>query len=196
MVHHMLTFLRELDHYPLDFHSDKDEIKQRLITRGKKMLDMQGLNYSCYTGIALHSGDSDCISKHNVEGRVLIDVVGYNKFHLAQGKRENKNPETERNYAAERRRRRRRQIQEDSDDEDAAERKLKSSRKRLSEKEQARNREEMLKNEDDLGFMSGMVGGYALKNKLWGTLLDTHRDVEIQFTNSPQFNSTLKTSPL
>ncbi|KAF5582378.1 mei2-like protein [Fusarium pseudoanthophilum] len=31
----------------------------------------------------------------NVECRVLVDVVGFNKYHLAQGKRENKDPEIE-----------------------------------------------------------------------------------------------------
>jgi hypothetical protein len=39
--------------------------------------------------------------------------------------------------------------------------------KRLSEEEQKKNREEMLARPDDLIFLSPMLTGYALKNKLW-----------------------------
>lgn len=161
--------INELRHYPFDFHADKDRIMKRLVARGKKVLDLQGLNYCSYNGIAIHDGDKQCLEKHNVEGRVLIDVVGYNKYHLALGKRENKDPETERNQ----RTRRRRNVEPDDG---PAEDKVdvnKSLKKRLSEKEQEKNRVEMLEKEEELGFMSEMIGGYALKNKLWGKSTST-----------------------
>ncbi|CAM1507520.1 Fc.00g071610.m01.CDS01 [Cosmosporella sp. VM-42] len=159
--------IRELRHYPFEFHSERDIIMKRLISRGKKVLDLQGLQYRCYNGIALHDGEKQCLEKHNVEGRVLIDVVGYNKYHLALGKRENKDPETERNQV---RRARRRRPNDDDDDLNDAETKTegnKSQKKRLTEKEQLKNTMEMMEREEDLGFMSDMIGGYALKNKLW-----------------------------
>lgn len=39
--------------------------------------------------------------------------------------------------------------------------------KRLNEKEQQENRSQMLKREDDLIYVSPMVQGFDLKNKLW-----------------------------
>lgn len=39
--------------------------------------------------------------------------------------------------------------------------------KRLNDEEQQKNKEAMLANEDDLIFMSPLIDGYALKNKLW-----------------------------
>lgn len=167
--------IKRLEHYPIDFHAEKDDLMKRLISRGKKMLDLQGLQYSCYNGLAIHQG-GECAARHNVEGRILVDVVGYNKFHLTQGKRENKNPETERNIASNRRRHHRMRRMpmdedEDSDDEKAIEGHS-GPGSRLTEKEQARNKKDMLSREEELGFMSGLVGGYALKNKLWSTSIE------------------------
>jgi hypothetical protein len=39
--------------------------------------------------------------------------------------------------------------------------------KRLSEDEQKKNKDEMLARVDDLIYLSPMLVGYALKNKLW-----------------------------
>jgi len=39
--------------------------------------------------------------------------------------------------------------------------------KRLDGHEQQKNKEAMLAKEDDLVFMSPLIDGYALKNKLW-----------------------------
>jgi hypothetical protein len=39
--------------------------------------------------------------------------------------------------------------------------------KRLTEEEQKKNRDELLARKDDLIFISPMLMGYALKNKLW-----------------------------
>jgi hypothetical protein len=142
-------------------HLDRDAIKDRLMTRGRKVLDLQGLTYCSYNGIALHPGERS-VEKHNVECRILVDVVGYNKFQLAEGKRENQDPEIE---VVDVSRRRRRQ--------DLAETKRegkhpKTQQKRLNVEEQASNREELLQEPGELAFMSELIGGYALKNKLWG----------------------------
>ncbi|KAF5624739.1 mei2-like protein [Fusarium tjaetaba] len=48
-------------------------------------------NFTLFTSSPTHWGR---LAK-NVECRVLVDVVGFNKYHLAQGKRENKDPEIE-----------------------------------------------------------------------------------------------------
>ncbi|KAM0343402.1 hypothetical protein ACHAPU_008582 [Fusarium lateritium] len=152
--------VRDLRHYPFGMHPDKDAIESRLTARGKKVLDLQGLTYYSYNGIALHPGDGG-IEKHNVECRVLVDVVGYNKYHLAQGKRENKDPEIE---VVDVSRRRRRQDLVESKREGKH---SKSQQKRLNEEDQAKNSEALLQKSCELAFMSELIGGYALKNKLW-----------------------------
>ncbi|CVL10632.1 related to TOB3 (member of AAA-ATPase family) [Fusarium proliferatum] len=152
--------IRELRHYPFEMHPEKDAIEQRLVSRGRKVLDLQGLTYCSYNGIALHPGESG-VEKHNVECRILVDVVGYNKYHLAQGKRENKDPEIE---VVDVSRRRHKQ--------DLAEAKPegkhpKTQQKRLNEEDQTKNKEELLQKPKELAFMAELIGGYALKNKLW-----------------------------
>jgi SpoVK/Ycf46/Vps4 family AAA+-type ATPase len=52
-------------------------------------------------------------------------------------------------------------------DAQAAEEKKSSYIKRLSAEDQAENREAMLENEGDLVYVSPMLRGYALQNKLW-----------------------------
>ncbi|KAH7131505.1 P-loop containing nucleoside triphosphate hydrolase protein [Dactylonectria estremocensis] len=157
--------IRELRIYPLEFHSERESITKRLIARGKKVLDLQGLKYSCYTGIALRDAGNCDVEKHNVEGRVLIDVVGYNKYHLTMGQRENKDPETKRNRF---RNQRIGDIDVVIEEEEADEKKTPGTqKKRLTEKMQLRNKREMLEKPEELAFMSEMIGGYALKNKYW-----------------------------
>ncbi|KAF5562936.1 TOB3 (member of AAA-ATPase family) [Fusarium napiforme] len=152
--------IRDLRHYPFEMHPEKDAIEQRLLSRGHKVLDLQGLAYCSYNGIAIHAKEKS-VEKHNVECRVLVDVVGFNKYHLAQGKRENKDPEIEVVDVSNRRRK-----------QDLAEAKPegkhpKTQQKRLNEEDQAKNKEELLKRPKDLAFMTELIGGYALKNKLW-----------------------------
>ncbi|KAF7558604.1 hypothetical protein G7046_g5560 [Stylonectria norvegica] len=156
--------IRELPHYPFELHPDRESIMQRLIARGRKALDLQGVKYSCYNAIALRDGGKQGAEKYNIEGRVLIDVVGYNKHHLALGKREKKDAEME---LPGRRREPRRWTETGVDDEDKAQSKPRQQKKRLSEEEQLKIKTEMLKDTENLGFISEMVGGYALKNKIW-----------------------------
>ncbi|KAL7921885.1 hypothetical protein ACQKWADRAFT_294720 [Trichoderma austrokoningii] len=158
----------ELGHYPLDFHQDSEEIKRRLTVRGRKVLDLQGLEYRLYNGIALYDGHG-CIEKHNVEGRILLDAVGYNKYHLTQGKRENdKRAHVNNNQ--------RRWGSYDSDSSSSTdsdtespdnESERRAAVRRLGEKEFLKNKQYMESRAEDICFISAMLGGYALKNKMW-----------------------------
>ncbi|POR37741.1 Putative 26S protease regulatory subunit [Tolypocladium paradoxum] len=166
--------IKELQHYPTSFHPEGDDITKRLVSRGKRVLDLQGLKYCCYNGIALHSCGKD-VNKHNVEGRILVDVMGYNKYHLAQGRRENKDPDIERylsrpwdsdsNSWSDSSSSSSVDIFHDSDNERTSGNRGKG--KRLSEVQKTKNKKEMLAKEEDLRFMSGLIGGFALKNKIW-----------------------------
>lgn len=160
----------ELGHYPLEFHQDAQDIKRRLTIRGRKVLDLQGLEYRLYNGIALYDGRG-CIEKHNVEGRILLDAVGYNKYHLTQGKRENDkrahvNNDQSRNWNP---------YDEDSStssdsDTDSPDNELEkraAAVRRLGEEEFQKNKQYMESRAEDICFISAMLGGYALKNKMW-----------------------------
>lgn len=159
----------ELGHYPLDFHQDAQDIKRRLTVRGRKVLDLQGLEYRLYNGIALYDGNAG-VEKHNVEGRILLDAVGYNKYHLTQGKRENDKRAHVTNdqsrgwgsFDADS------SSTSDSDtdslDNDSEKR---AALRRLGEKEFLKNKQYMESRADDICFISAMLGGYALKNKMW-----------------------------
>ncbi|KAK3384617.1 P-loop containing nucleoside triphosphate hydrolase protein [Lasiosphaeria ovina] len=150
--------ITDLPYYPLSFMPDAEQTKKRLVERGKKVLEYQGLTYCLYSGIGIYHEDKR-LEKHNVDGRILIDVVGFNKHHLAQGIREGKDPETRKNMV----RGTGRPTQ--PPDRKALE-KAKIS-KRLDAKEQQKNKEAMLERESDLVFISPLIDGYALKNKLW-----------------------------
>ncbi|CAK7227073.1 hypothetical protein SBRCBS47491_006445 [Sporothrix bragantina] len=180
----------EFDHCPM-IHLPEDEqeaLKTRLAERGRLVLDCQGLAYRSYTGVGMHLNEQGKMERHNVDGRVLVDVVGYNKHHLAQGVREGKDPQSTKNVVegtgrSRHRARisaataaRRRAMGETVDDADiipdpkeaAAKAKEAITKiQRLSEEEQARNKAAMLAKPEELMFMSPMVEGYALKNKLW-----------------------------
>ena len=159
--------VRELLHYPLEFNPDRDDVRRRMLARGRRVLDLQGLTYCTYNGIALYQEGKEKLEKHNVEGRILIDVVGYNKYHLTQGKREGKDPESQKNAVTRRVKPHSAGGDEDGSGADAHKALDKGSNKHLTEAEQQKNREEMLAREDDLVFMSPLLEGYALKNKLW-----------------------------
>jgi hypothetical protein len=165
--------ISEMPFYPLQFHQKRDELFNRLVARGKRVLDLQGLEYCGYDGIALQSEGGDCdIKKHNVEGRILVDVVGYRKYHSTKGLREYKDPSIE---SAKALRRNHRHMADDgtfdhqADSEEVVPDKDSAGAKkhRLTDAEILENKNFMLEKQGDLAYVSGLIGGYALKNKLW-----------------------------
>lgn len=164
--------ISELQFYPLEFNEQKNDLFRRLVARGKRVLDLQGLEYCRYDGIALHAEGGECdIKKHNVEGRVLIDIVGYHKYHSTKGLREYKDPSIERAQPS--RRHGRADVNFGVEANAAVsgaaanEVAVGAKRRRLTEAEMLENKNFMLEKEGDLAYVSGLVGGYALKNKLW-----------------------------
>ncbi|KAM7201293.1 ATP-dependent zinc metalloprotease YME1L1 [Rhypophila sp. PSN 637] len=149
--------ITDLPAYPLSFYEkDQEVVRERCIARGAKVLDYQGLAYVNYSGIALHLDADKDVCRVNVDGRVLIDVVGYNKHHLAKGSREGTDPQTASRVLV---------VGFGS----AGASKVKKSNKRLSARRQDRNKNAMLgpKHKELLMYMVPMIEGYALKNKLW-----------------------------
>ncbi|KAL2265097.1 hypothetical protein VTJ83DRAFT_6197 [Remersonia thermophila] len=178
--------IAEMTAYPLAFHESPDDVRARLTARGRKVLDYQGLTYVNYNGVALHiTGQGH--ERHNVEGRVLLDVIGYNKHHLAQGSRGGADPQAKKKQL----------VVADEDEEDEENLADSSSVsgstyecskppaqtattttttttarvvKRLAPAAQERNKHAMLALEAEaphLMYLLPTIEGYALKNKLW-----------------------------
>ncbi|QIW99493.1 hypothetical protein AMS68_005011 [Peltaster fructicola] len=67
--------------FPLSFHSAKEDIRQKLIQRGAKMVELAGSHYRGYNGIGWRTGNMGQIEKYSVKGRVVIDGYGWNRFN-------------------------------------------------------------------------------------------------------------------
>ncbi|KAM3506240.1 hypothetical protein MY11210_007636 [Beauveria gryllotalpidicola] len=183
--------IKQLRHYPVEYHTDIAGVYDRLQHRGKMMLNLQNLQYRCYNNVALYWQDSKTVKKHNVEGRILVDVSGYQKYqdynlHRGSAKRksskrrnededdlddwgigawdesdndsdaESANPFSDANSDS-----------SSDSDADATQPEKRTLRKHITESQCQRNKEMMLRRKDDLPFLYGLVGGYALKTKLW-----------------------------
>ena len=159
---------RELRHYPFDMHPDQASIQDHLLARGRKALDLQGLSYCSYSGISLEPGIMG-YTKHNVEGRILVDVVGYNTYHLAQGKREDQDPDIEAVHEPQT------SVSLSQDVIKSEDKCVKNQQKRISEEDQILNKERLLEKPNDIAFISELISGYALKNKIWSkTIIEIH----------------------
>jgi len=188
--------ITELDAYPLEFHEAVEDVRARLTARGRKSLEYLGLTHAFYQGLALHVR-GNVTERHIVDGRVLIDVMGYKKHHLAQGSREGSHPVTKKKrlivYDEEDaenindEEEEQQQQQPDSTVYDAPENNrwmnnantqetetqkppTSAAIKRLNPAAQQRIKERMLElevKEPHLMYISPLIQGYALKNKLW-----------------------------
>ncbi|KAF2670112.1 P-loop containing nucleoside triphosphate hydrolase protein [Microthyrium microscopicum] len=163
--------IKEVSIFPLEFHPDADAVRSRMIARGKKVLDFQGLSYSTYTGVAFWVGPK-CTEKHNVDGRILIDTYGYQKHHQTSDRKGGKDEDMARNKIQPLRRRARAHHRpQDSQTESEIDGALNPPQTfyitRLTEDDIAANKETMLEREPELIFLSPMLKGYALQNKLW-----------------------------
>ncbi|OJD10965.1 hypothetical protein AJ78_08165 [Emergomyces pasteurianus Ep9510] len=160
--------ITDLPHYPLRFNENPDAVIARLKSRATNVLDLQGLQYRTYTEIALDAAGR----RHNVDSRILIDIRGYNKYQLKKPTQETKDPEYQKKLAF-------KPVStpvEDGDFNDPASSSQGTllepglphpAKIYLSEEEQKRNKEGMLKIGDDLATLQHMVQGYALRNKAW-----------------------------
>ncbi|KAF2729930.1 P-loop containing nucleoside triphosphate hydrolase protein [Polyplosphaeria fusca] len=73
--------INQLRVFPLQYHSDAEALRERLIERGAKAEALAGPNYRAYSGIAWRQGAFGQKDKHNVKGRIVIDTYGWNRFN-------------------------------------------------------------------------------------------------------------------
>ena len=66
---------------PLEFHSNKDDLKKRLIERGTKVEGFAGSHYRAYHGVGWRLGNMGVKEKYSIKGRIVIDTQGWNRFN-------------------------------------------------------------------------------------------------------------------
>ncbi|KAM3502451.1 hypothetical protein MY10362_004833 [Beauveria mimosiformis] len=167
--------IKQLRHYPVEHHNDMAGVYDRLQHRGKVMLDLQSQQYRSYNNVAVYWQDGETSKKHNVEGRIFVHVSGYQKYQDDSLHRSSTNRKSSK---------RRSEDEDDLDywgigawdefnndydvpDADANQPENDTLLKRITESQCQRNKEMMLRREDDLPFLYGLVGGFELKTKLW-----------------------------
>jgi hypothetical protein len=67
--------------FPLDFHAEKDDLRQRLLERGAKMEQLAGSHYRSYKGVGWKLNAFGTKDKFNIDGRIVIDTYGWNRFN-------------------------------------------------------------------------------------------------------------------
>ncbi|OBR12822.1 ATPase [Colletotrichum higginsianum IMI 349063] len=72
--------ISSLSAFPLDFHKDKEAIKAALVERGKKFVQLGGVNYRSHQGLAYYK-KKKAVVKVNVNGRVMVDPAIHRRIN-------------------------------------------------------------------------------------------------------------------
>lgn len=72
--------IKKLECYPLHFHQNPQELKERLIRRGQIFESYKGYHFVSYDGIALGKGNHG-EQKYNVKSRIVIDAHSFSRFN-------------------------------------------------------------------------------------------------------------------
>jgi len=66
--------------YPLVYHKDPEGVKKKLIERGKRFVQMQGMNYRFHKGLAFMK-KKKAVAKVNINGRIMIDPAIFRRIN-------------------------------------------------------------------------------------------------------------------
>jgi hypothetical protein len=69
-LYHGTRHITQLRVFPLEYHSDAEALRTRLLERGAKSESLAGPNYKAYHGIGWRMGSYGTKDKHNITGRV------------------------------------------------------------------------------------------------------------------------------
>lgn len=73
--------INQLRVFPLEYHSDAEALRARLVERGAKSESLAGPSYKAYHGIGWRMGSYGTKDKYNITGRIVIDTYGWNRFN-------------------------------------------------------------------------------------------------------------------
>ncbi|KAG7408612.1 hypothetical protein Forpe1208_v012374 [Fusarium oxysporum f. sp. rapae] len=67
--------------YPLRFHHNYDEIFRELVENGRRFISLHGSHHLQYRGFAFCFDDEGEIVKRHVDGRIMVDPVGFREHN-------------------------------------------------------------------------------------------------------------------
>ncbi|KAF9256971.1 P-loop containing nucleoside triphosphate hydrolase protein [Marasmius fiardii PR-910] len=68
--------MTELDAYPLRYHVDEEGLRETILARGKKWVDLVGVHHKEFDGIAAFR-----TSRHAVRGRIMVDRASFKRYN-------------------------------------------------------------------------------------------------------------------
>ncbi|KAI9816257.1 MAG: hypothetical protein M1827_001858 [Pycnora praestabilis] len=66
--------------YPMKYHKDQEALKAKLIARGRKFVDLKGMNYRFHKGMAFYKRKKSII-KVNINGRIMVDPAIHRRIN-------------------------------------------------------------------------------------------------------------------
>jgi hypothetical protein len=69
-----------LSAYPLEYHKDPEGLKVKLLERGKKFVDLAGMNFKLMKGLAFQKRKKQVL-KFNVNGRIMVDPKTFRRIN-------------------------------------------------------------------------------------------------------------------
>ncbi|GLB36892.1 putative ATPase family associated with various cellular activities (AAA) [Lyophyllum shimeji] len=72
--------IQHLDAYPLEYHPNQPQLRESLLKRGKKWLELVGVHHKQYSGIAA-TRQVDRPRKQHINGRIMIDRATFRRLN-------------------------------------------------------------------------------------------------------------------
>ncbi|GAB7358946.1 hypothetical protein MBLNU230_g5022t1 [Neophaeotheca triangularis] len=72
--------ITSLNTFPLRYHKDPGAIKQQIIERGRKFVQLQGMNYRFHKGMAFMK-KKKTVLKININGRMMVDPATFRRIN-------------------------------------------------------------------------------------------------------------------
>ncbi|KAK5721385.1 hypothetical protein LTR17_014596 [Elasticomyces elasticus] len=73
--------IASLSIYPLKYHKDRDSVMDKIITRGKRFIALDRMQYKYHHGIAFHKDPKKGVARFNVNGRIMIDSATFRRIN-------------------------------------------------------------------------------------------------------------------
>lgn len=72
--------ITSLSCYPLQYHKNPEGVKKQIVERGKRFVELEGMNYRFHKGLAFHKKKKQVI-KISVNGRVMVDPATFRRIN-------------------------------------------------------------------------------------------------------------------
>jgi len=72
--------ISSLECFPLQYHKDPEKVREQLIERGKKFVQLQGMNHRYHKGMA-YAKRKKQVLKINIDGRIMVDPAIHRRIN-------------------------------------------------------------------------------------------------------------------